>query len=83
MHEHRGRPTFSPTDRREQLNFVPDFFKVRPQMPHGAVVLSHDMANGRLWLNPVTNVSISEFNTTGPRMVIDTGRSGGGVGFTT
>jgi hypothetical protein len=79
MHEHRGRPDFSTTDRREQLKFVPDFFKVRPQMPHGAIVLSHNMASGRLWLNPATNVRISEFNTTGPHMTIDTGRPAGRV----
>jgi|SRR5579872_2356570 len=83
MHEHRGRPNFSTTDRREQLKFVPDFFKVRPQMPHGAIVLSHDMANGRLWLTPATNVGITEFNTIGPRMTIDTGRPAGRVDFTT
>jgi hypothetical protein len=82
MHEHRGRPGFSSIDRREQLKFVPDFFKVRPQMPHGAIVLSHDRAIGRVWLGAETIVSISEFNTVGPRMIIDTGRSSSGVDFT-
>jgi len=79
MHEHVGRPTFSRTDRREQLKFVPDFFKVRPQMPHGSLVISHDMAAGRIWLTPDTTVSISEFNITGPRMTID--RSDGRLDF--
>jgi hypothetical protein len=81
MHEHMGRPTFSRTDRREQPKFVPDFFKVRPQMPHGAVVLSHNMAAGRVWLNPTNSVSISEFNVTGPRMTVDTVRTDGRVDF--
>src|SRR5262249_26964136 len=30
MHELPGRLWFSPTDLREQLRYVPDFFKVRP-----------------------------------------------------
>jgi hypothetical protein len=76
MHEHRGRPVFSRTDRREQLKFVPDFFKIRRQMPHGAIVLSQDRAMGRAWLDPDTVIDISEFNVIGSRMTIDTGRPG-------
>jgi hypothetical protein len=72
MHEHRGRPSFSYVDLREQLQFVPDFFKVRREMPHGAIVLSHDRAVGRLWPDPETIIGISEFNTVGPHMTIDT-----------
>jgi hypothetical protein len=71
MHEHRGRPTFSGTDEREQLKFVPDFFKVRRQLPHGAIVLSHDRASGRAWLSPVDIVAFSEFNLIGPRVSVD------------
>jgi hypothetical protein len=82
MHEHRGRPGFSYVDRREQLQFVPDFFKVRPEMPHGAIVLSHDRAVGRVWLDPETIISISEFNTVGAHMTIETVRSEGNVDFT-
>ena len=81
MHEHKGRPVFSHTDRREQLKFVPDFFKVRRQMPHGAIVLSHDLAIGRAWLNPDTVVGISEFNTMGPHVMIDDVRSSGRTDF--
>src|ERR1700682_2458077 len=40
MHLFPGRLWFSRTDLREQLRFVPDFFKVRRTMPHGALVLS-------------------------------------------
>ncbi len=79
MHEHMGRPVFSRTDRREQLKFVPDFFKVRPQMPHGAVVVSHNMAAGLIWLNAKTTASITEFDVTGPRMSIDTDKPDGRV----
>lgn len=81
-HEHHGRPAFSPVDRRGQLQFVPDFFKVRPEMPHGAIVLSHDRAIGRVWIDPDTIVSISEFQTVGPRMTIDTVPPEGNVDFT-
>lgn len=81
VHEHAGRPGFSRTDLREQLKFVPDFFKVRRHMPHGAIVLSHDRATGRVWLSAETVIGISEFNTVAPRMIIDTGRAGGGLDF--
>ena len=82
VHEHRGRPGYSSIDLSEQVKFVPDFFKVRPEMPHGAVVLSLDRAIGRVWIDAQTIVNISEFNIVGPRMMIDTCRSGGRVDFT-
>lgn len=81
LHEHRGRPAFSHVDRREQLKFMPDFFKVRHEIPHGAIVLSHDRAIGRLWLDPETIVGISEFITVGPRLTIDPAPSDGQVDF--
>jgi hypothetical protein len=65
MHEHAGRPDFSRTDLREQDKFVPDFFKVCPTMPHGAVVLSHDLAAGRVWLDPKQVQPITELNFMG------------------
>ncbi|MGY3495929.1 hypothetical protein [Bradyrhizobium sp. USDA 4502] len=79
LHEHHGRPHFSRTDVREQLRFIPDFFKVRREMPHGAVVLSHDRANGRVWLDRDTIVDISEFDVVGRRLSIDVVRREGGV----
>lgn len=48
-HGHRGRPGFSGIDIRENAKFVPDFFKVAPFAPHGALVLSHDSAAGQFW----------------------------------
>jgi hypothetical protein len=71
MHEHRGRPHFSKIDLREQAKFIPDFFKIRREMPHGAVVLSHDRANGRIWLDRDTVGDISEFDIVGRRLTID------------
>jgi hypothetical protein len=81
MHEHAGRPGFSRTDLREQPKFVPDFFKVRRSMPHGAIVLSHDRAIGRAWLNADTVIAIDEFNFIGSPMVIDIGRATSRVDF--
>lgn len=53
-HEHAGVPRFSPDDIAENAKFVPDFFKVRPRLPHGAVVLSHNALFGEVW-EPGTN----------------------------
>lgn len=49
MHEHAGPPAFSPVDLREYPKFLPDFFNVRPGLPHGAVLLSHDEITGLIW----------------------------------
>lgn len=53
VHSHGGRgvPGFSPVDLRENDKFVPDFFKVTPQRPHGAIVLSNTAARGAVWLS--------------------------------
>lgn len=50
-HEHRGRPYFSRVDLTESARFVPDFWKVRPEHPHGTLVLSHDSLVGLVWLH--------------------------------
>lgn len=50
-HEHRGVPRFSAVDLTESAKFVPDFWKVRPELPHGMVVLSRDSMAGMAW-NP-------------------------------
>jgi len=49
LHNHYGIPRPSNTDLRETRAFVPDFFNVRPNVPHGAVILSRDKMSGRLW----------------------------------
>lgn len=48
-HEHRGKPGFSKVDLSESAKFVPDFWKVRPGLPHGIVVLSRDSMSGLAW----------------------------------
>jgi hypothetical protein len=52
VHTHGGNgvPGFSGVDIRENAKFVPDFFKVTPQMPHGSIVLSDNAARGQVWV---------------------------------
>jgi hypothetical protein len=49
LHDHMGRPSPSEIDLRETEQFVPDFFHVRPNLPHGALILSADSLSGRIW----------------------------------
>jgi hypothetical protein len=49
-HDHRGLPWFSRVDLDSLHQFIPDFWNVRPELPHGALVLSLDAAAGLLWL---------------------------------
>jgi hypothetical protein len=49
MHNHHGIPRFSHVDITEYGKFVPQFWHVRPEMPHGALVLSWDAVAGRCW----------------------------------
>lgn len=53
VHTHGGHgiPGFSPVDLKENARFVPDFHKVAPCSPHGALVLSDTAARGQLWLD--------------------------------
>jgi hypothetical protein len=68
-HEHYGKPAFSRVDRRESAKFVPDFFKVRPSLPHGVLVLSHDSMAGLCWLPREQHpVEIREFLIVGPQV---------------
>ena len=70
VHSHGGRgiPRFSSVDLRENRKFVPDFFKVRPQRPHGAVVLSDTYAYGQVWLEPAEPARpIDLFQLVGPQ----------------
>lgn len=48
-HEHFGPPGFSYVDESESAKFVPDFWKVQPMLPHGALVLSRDQIHGLCW----------------------------------
>ena len=50
MHGHTGIPEFSRIDLRESRKFIPDFWNVRPKMPHGTLVLSLDSLAGLCWM---------------------------------
>jgi molybdopterin/thiamine biosynthesis adenylyltransferase len=65
LHDHHGQPGFSHTDVREQRKFIPDFFKICPKQPHGAIVLSHDLAEGQVWISPDKILAVTEFNFIG------------------
>jgi hypothetical protein len=81
MHLFPGRLWFSRTDLREQLRFVPDFFKVRPNMPHGALVLSPHTAAGRVWFAADRIERIAEFNTMGTRLQVSRSAKDGSTDF--
>lgn len=51
MHEHEGRPRPSFTDIEEMAELMPNFWHVRPNFPHAAIVLSLDSMEGTVW-NP-------------------------------
>ena len=69
LHAHKGKPGFSRIDEKESTRFVPDFWNVQPDLPHGAVVLSDDSAYGKCWIPGLTApVEISEFAFVGVPM---------------
>jgi len=66
VHDHCGPPWFSDIDLRENGNFVPDFWHVRPAFPHGALVLSRDSLSGLSWMpGGKKPFRISSFNIVG------------------
>jgi hypothetical protein len=76
-----GRLWFSRTDLQEQTRFVPDFFSVSENMPHGALVLNHTGAAGRVWLSRTGIEAIDEFDTVGAKVVVEPAPSGGSMDF--
>ena len=75
MHDHRGSPWFSQVDLAENNKFVPDFWNVRPEMPHGALVLSRDSIACLCW-DPSTRQpqSINKFTIVDAPLVNIAGR---------
>lgn len=66
MHDHLGSPWFSDIDLREAKKFVPDFWNVKPEMPHGALVLSMDSIAGLCWLPAARgSVKITKISVVG------------------
>lgn len=65
-HGRTGLPRFSAVDIAENNRIIPEFFKYRPDKPHGAIVLSDNRAIGRIWLAPANPPSaIDEFHVVG------------------
>jgi hypothetical protein len=50
LHDHRGVPDFSGTDRSEQPRLIPSFIAVTSAMPHGMLLLSEDRATAWVWM---------------------------------
>ncbi len=48
-HSHYGKPRLSHIDEREMNRLIPNFWHVRPNLPHAAVVLSKDSMCGFAW----------------------------------
>jgi len=70
MHDHCGSPRPSKTDLDETAKFIPDFWHVKPQMPHGAMIFSRDSISGRCWYPARRKpISISKLAIVGPQLV--------------
>lgn len=83
MHALSHRLWFSGTDLREQAKFVPDFFSICPQMPHGAIVLNAKAAAGRVWLAPNEVRNIDAFDQVGARTILTRAAADGSTDFYT
>ncbi len=81
MHMLPGRLWFSTVDLREQQRFVPDFPKVQPKLPHGALVLSPTAMAGRVWISPSGFQPITEFNVIGRHMKVTHAAKDGSTDF--
>jgi proteasome lid subunit RPN8/RPN11 len=68
-HVHNGKPSFSGIDRREMARLIPDFWHVRPNLPHAAIVMSKDSICGYVWDSHSKNsVEIADFTIVGTPM---------------
>jgi proteasome lid subunit RPN8/RPN11 len=66
LHDHPGLPWFSRPDIRESARYVPDFWNVKPTLPHGTLVLSADAAAGLCWYPKVKKpIRISAITAVG------------------
>jgi hypothetical protein len=65
MHLGKGVPGPSRTDTREMGKLMPDFVKVRPGLPHAALVLSTNSARGFFWYQSSSPRTLSEIQVVG------------------
>jgi hypothetical protein len=69
LHDEPALPWFSRTDMHEMARFMPDFLKVRPSLPHAAVVFSIDRAAGLCWTSEAPEpIAITDVVFVGPRL---------------
>jgi hypothetical protein len=73
VHGHTGVPAPSGVDVRETAKFVPDFFHVRPNLPHGAMILSSDSLSARIWVSSAARPKpVDQFSIIGaPLLKVD------------
>lgn len=65
-HPHRGPTWPSQVDLQCWRQMIPNFWNVRPELPHGALIFSHDVGMGHLWISrDVAPVSIDRFSVVG------------------
>jgi hypothetical protein len=69
LHDHLGMPNFSRIDLRESAQYVPDFWHVTPDLPHGTLVLSRNKAAGLCWYPGSRKVfEIARITAVGPQI---------------
>ena len=69
LHGHNGRPTMSGVDEVESQKLIPAFFNVRPNRPHGALILSRDSAALWMWTGKEERpVSVDDISIVGNPM---------------
>ncbi len=70
LHDHRGVPRPSAVDWSEWARFVPDFWHVRPALPHGALIFSLNQISGWCWYPGSRDpMPISQFTVVDHRLI--------------
>lgn len=65
-HGHKGKPRPSRVDLECWRELIPNFWHVRPELPHGGLVLSDDNAMGLVWVpHQVDLLPFSNFTVVG------------------
>ncbi len=65
VHSFSELPQFSKTDSNSLGRLIPSFHHVKPQVPHGAIILGHTGITGRIWITKDTTVVISKYSIIG------------------
>lgn len=65
IHHFSEWPQFSKTDNDSLARLIPSFHSVKPQVPHGAIILGCAGITGRIWITKDTTVAISKYSIIG------------------